>query len=479
MAASPDPVAEGGTDTGGGKPRADLKISVGVDADTVAAGSKVTYTFAVRNVGPHAASSVILTDTLPESARLVSCAATEDGSCRAKGDVVTVAFSSLPAGSLARIHLVVISSPATPPYPASPVLADLDFELQRLQRRAIGSDLWPVTWGPGQDLYTAWGDGGGFGGSESDGRVSMGFARITGFPQSIGGRNIWGGKDAPNSATFTGKPTGMLASDGTLYAWVLTRPRAPSDVRLATSFDASRTWQLAGWSFRGHVGGFYPLTFLNFGRNNTGARDGFVYVYGKRWSAGDDPYASDHSYLARVPRGALDEPARYEFYAGRSGQGAPRWTPDFGSAFPVLSDPSGIDAPAVVYHHGLQRYLATTAHSQEVQKLSVFDADEPWGRWTTVVYHDNWGELGSSESLGFSLPAKWIDSADGTVWMVFSARALDAFNLVPGKLVLRPGGRKPGAPGTRVRNTARVSASGSVDPVMANNTATAEITVVD
>jgi hypothetical protein len=45
-------------------------------------------------------------------------------------------------------------------------------------RAAEGSDNWPVTWSNDDNQYAMWGDGGGFGGTETDGRASLGVARL-------------------------------------------------------------------------------------------------------------------------------------------------------------------------------------------------------------------------------------------------------------------------------------------------------------
>src|SRR6266853_1666800 len=68
----------------------------------------------------------------------------------------------------------------TAPYPPSTVVRDIHWHWDTYQTAADGSDLWPVTWGPDNNLYAAWGDGGGFGGTDTDARVSLGFARIEG-----------------------------------------------------------------------------------------------------------------------------------------------------------------------------------------------------------------------------------------------------------------------------------------------------------
>ena len=82
--------------------------------------------------------------------------------------------------------------------------------------------MWPVAWGPDDHLYAAWGDGGGFGGSDSDGRVALGFARIEGGPEHWRGINVNGGKTAeyPGSFSRKGKTTGIAFVDGILYATV-------------------------------------------------------------------------------------------------------------------------------------------------------------------------------------------------------------------------------------------------------------------
>jgi len=60
------------------------------------------------------------------------------------------------------------------PYPRSTLIERMVWHWDTHTVAAPGSDLWPVTWGPDGDMYTAWGDGGGFGGSDREGRVSLG-----------------------------------------------------------------------------------------------------------------------------------------------------------------------------------------------------------------------------------------------------------------------------------------------------------------
>ena len=82
---------------------------------------------------------------------------------------------------------------AASPYPPSRVIERITWHWETYQNAAPGSDLWPVTWGIDDNLYAAWGDGGGFGGTDQKGRVALGFARIDGPPERFIGTNLNGG----------------------------------------------------------------------------------------------------------------------------------------------------------------------------------------------------------------------------------------------------------------------------------------------
>jgi len=49
--------------------------------------------------------------------------------------------------------------------------------------------------------------------------------------------------------------------------------------------------------------------------------------------------------------------------------------------------------------------------------FGLYDAPEPWGPWTTVVFTDQW-DIGPGD-LGCLLP-KWASEDGREVWMVFS-----------------------------------------------------------
>lgn len=114
---------------------------------------------------------------------------------------------------------VTLARGPSPPYPASSVIAGIDWDWKTHQTAAPGSDLWPVTVGADRAIYTAWGDGGGFHGTDQRRRVATGFARITGPPEQFTAVNVNGGVDCEHRASFAqhGKVGGLLAvrSNGT------------------------------------------------------------------------------------------------------------------------------------------------------------------------------------------------------------------------------------------------------------------------
>lgn len=332
---------------------------------------------------------------------------------------------------------------AAPPYPPSQVIANITWDHANAVRLAPGSDLWPVTWAADGNLYTSWGDGGGFGGTNSDGRVSLGFARIEGPPEKFVASNVWGGKNAGNPAQFNGKAVGMLSVNNILYAWINNEIYDPrQDYGLAWSTDIGRTWQQADWAFKGEE--FGETSFLNFGRDYDGARDNFVYVYGT--GSPSDPVFSTELMMARVPKDQISVRSAYEFFAGWDGNSNPIWNINIANRRPVFEDPNGVGMNSVSYNPGLNRYLLTEAHDpwvasqNSIQKLGIFDAAEPWGPWTTVQYNDNWGSY-TGPWLGYYIPTKtpdWMSTDGKTIHLIFSGiGAFDSFNLIKGSIILR------------------------------------------
>lgn len=337
-----------------------------------------------------------------------------------------------------------------PPYPPSAVIAGMHLDWSTHQRHAPGSDNWPMTWADDGHQYTAWGDGGGFGGTNSKGRVSLGVARVAGEPQNFRGTNLWGGIDADVPAQFAGKSYGIIGVNGVLYLWWVPDPLPHlQETRIAWSEDHGRTWTRCDWAFTFQDALTIP-TFLNYGRDYAGARDRYVYSYyiqprygpgrsqsQQAYQSGFDVHRPGTLYLSRVFRDRIRDRDHYEFFAGFDPQGQPRWTADVKGKRPVFEDAAGVGwNVSVCFNAGLGRYLLCTEHSRtHLGRLGVFDAPQPWGPWTTVAYHDTWGEGHVPvNTFYWSFPTKWLSGDGRDFTLLFTGRTEnDSFNSVRGR----------------------------------------------
>jgi hypothetical protein len=326
----------------------------------------------------------------------------------------------------------------SPLYPSSPVIESISWDFNSLTRAAPGSDLWPLTWADDGHLYTTWGDGGGFGGTNDDGRVKLGVARIEGPGDNWQGFNTFGGKDPEAPATFEGKANAIIAIDGVLYMLVTEQDQWMRG-KIGRSTDQGRTWtfnsgsfQQSGWDFDEPGGAFASGAFLQFGQDYQGARDDYVYLYSEKVRNIFQP----DLLLARVLKTQIMDRNAYEFFTGLDGNGNPVWTANVNQAQAVFSDPNGLNwGLEAMYHPVLDRYLLTVRHDDS-GGWAIFDAPEPWGPWTTVAYYDHW--LDSTMKFMFSFNQKWMSSDGKTMWLAFSGTdEYDSFNVIKATLTLK------------------------------------------
>jgi len=292
------------------------------------------------------------------------------------------------------------------PYPASTVITSVSWNWGSHVSLASGSDNWPITWADDDNQYSCWGDGGGFGGTNTDGRVSLGFARIEGAKNSYVGHNVWGGKNPENPATFAGKSYGILCIEGVLYALVNLQDGCGDCARcLCKSTNHGATWTQLSLTIPAGGG---DATFLQFGKNYAGARDNYVYIYAAmgEWATG-----GTGAWLGRVPKDKIETWSAWEFYTGMSG-GKPTWTSSYSGRRAVFED-ARVSCVSVTYNAGLGRYLLCSSHKDPLNDsgLGIFDAPEPWGPWTTVAYYDDWGGYASGgSSFSYYFSNKWTSS---------------------------------------------------------------------
>lgn len=338
------------------------------------------------------------------------------------------------------------------PYPPSNVVRRVEFDFATHRRLAPGSDNWPITWARNGLQYTAWGDGGGFGGTNERGRASNGFAVVRGTARDYAGQNLAGGFGAVAPAPFTGKCYGVLALRGMLYAWRTgdeSGETAYAFQELWRSADNGKRWLPTGVRYSAAAfprpdRGFFAPTFVQHGRDHRLARDGWVYacaanVKTERW----DIHLPGEIVLLRARERDISDPAAWTFHAGLDAAGRPKWTRDPSARQPIWTDRTGgAMMVSVAWNPALRRYLLMTEHGRTASgNIGVFEAPELWGPWRTILYTEGWGS-DRVEPTAFYwsfAPAWW--SGDGLSFvMVFTGTgANDAWNTVEGRFRVAPG----------------------------------------
>jgi len=301
--------------------------------------------------------------------------------------------------------------------PQSPVIKSVRWApAQEIVRLAPGSDNWPITWADDDNQYTAYGDGWGFV-PKTEKKLSLGVAKILGSPPDIRGVNVRAETGERLGQGAAGpKASGMLMVDGVLY--MLVRNTANSQV--VWSADHGKTWTWCDWKFTESFG---APTFLNFGKNYAGARDGYVYVYSLNGDSAYEP--ADEMVMARVPKNEIRNRSEYEFFMGLDGSGRPTWTEDIRRRGAVFENPGLCYRGGVTYNAGLKRYLwcqvlPASKHAQGPRfqgGFGIYDAPEPWGPWTTVFYTQEW-DVGPGETSSF--PTRWMSPDGKTCHLLFS-----------------------------------------------------------
>ncbi len=303
------------------------------------------------------------------------------------------------------------------PPPQSPFITGIRWApASSIIRLAKGSDNWPATWADDGHLYSAYGDGNGFEPFVPN-KLSVGFVRVTGSPPDISGVNI---RCPTLEATGGGergrKASGLLMVDGVLYLWA----RNTGNSQLAWSVDHGATWEWSDWKFTTSFG--YP-TFLNFGKNYSGARDNYVYVYSHDSNSAYEP--ADQMVMARVHKEKIRDREAYAFFAGITSSGSPRWSDDVNQREAVFENPGRCYRTGVTYNAGLKRYLwcqvlpeSTDSRGPRFQGgFGIYDAPQPWGPWTTAFFTNDW-DVGPGETS--SLPTKWMSPDGKSVHLLFS-----------------------------------------------------------
>jgi hypothetical protein len=357
-----------------------------------------------------------------------------------------------------------------------------------------GSDLWSQTLGSDGNEYGFFGDGGGFGGSNSP-YVSWGIGEITSStPGSLSGAvNVYGGINPLHPASISGKASSILAIGSNFYALGGVKATGTSQTKggadnLNIVYSTGNAWSWTdnapNWTFctaTGSTTNFCPGIFLQNGAGYAGNTDGYVYIYG---GTQNDYYGNGtpgvaHVYLWRVrsTQAEILDQTDYQAFNGVDLNGDPKWVTGSFSTLVSAMKPVFVDQQSrplglskVVYNAGLNRYIASAEGA--VNQVAFYEAPNPWGPWASIGYFNSnpsdnsggWGNLGQGisltgwgggshgDGLGIHFAPKWTSTNGQTMWVVFSSdgtasssaslvslqgQNMDAFVAVPITLTLK------------------------------------------
>ncbi len=253
---------------------------------------------------------------------------------------------------------------------------------------------------------------------------------MTGGPEDFHGTNVRSESGEKIGQGSSGvKASGLLMTGGVLYMWA----RNAQNSQLAWSHDRGESWNWSDWKMTTSFG---CPTFVNFGRDDSGARDSMVYLVSP-----DSPsayLAADHMVMARVPKEEITRRESYQFFVSIDSAGQAIWSPNIDDRGAVFDHPGRCYRGGICYNAGLNRYLwcQTLPESTHPQGprfqggFGIYDAPQPWGPWTTVFFTESW-DVGPGESS--TLTPKWISKDGRTIHLVFSGD--DAFSVRRGVLI--------------------------------------------
>lgn len=342
-----------------------------------------------------------------------------------------------------------------PNYPQSSLIQSVEFEKFRIHKG--NGDMWLWTWADDDELYAASGD--------IPGSV-LNFWKITNKPHfatlSVEMVNYTPiDREFANALPDTHpwnnlKPAGVICLDGQLYMTVSSmnygeeahyyRQRYPNSW-IVTSDDYGVTWDIYATPYTFFSGGFRGATFVQFGKNYSGARDNFVYAVSPCSQNGESYWENaDGLIMGRVLKEKILEIEAWEYRSGDM------WVADVKKATPIFNYPNMTGQNLIQYNAGIKRYILGNYsfmtkegtpcpyHAGEFlnletkypSQLSLYEAPEPWGPWSLFHLDDNWGMYGGYQP---SFPTKWM-SVDGLEMYMVSSGSYDDYNFTVQKLKL-------------------------------------------
>lgn len=168
--------------------------------------------------------------------------------------------------------------------------------------------------------------------------------------------------------------------------------------------------------------------FADFGRDMEHSPDGYAYLVGHgtydadgvvNWCSGD---AISMARVRPSPE-TINDPAAWEFFAGRDGGGNAIWTRDFARIAPLIEWPGGAGCVNITYHPGLHRYFGLICGGWAdgdagPYNIWVVESEALTGPWSSVACLR--GSCGGQPYF-VAMPSKFNQDASRKLVLFYSA----------------------------------------------------------
>ena len=349
------------------------------------------------------------------------------------------------------------------------------FQSNTMRRVEARGDNWCITWAADDSQIVSMDDGNWLRGPKA---FSNHLYRL------VGPHTAFEREDIPNYPEFLYGARGwfgygIVSVDGVLYSFVSKCPKnhwsGPfRGVKLLRSPDNGATWYRVNSEgedrriapqdevrytvnreemfffeespVHDHGGEAYPFSycaFLQHGRDNSTATDGYVYVYSPEGAR------THELLLARVPKNRIATRAAWEFLAGWD-EGKPRWSSALAERHPMHTFPEQNSEgdvfgwyswlPSVVWNEGLGLYIMVnggtyagkglTGEAKDYYSswmhtksgsLGLWYAEQPWGPWQRFFYTEEWVlDDPGNRTYQPKLSPKWISDDGARMVLIWS-----------------------------------------------------------
>ncbi len=359
--------------------------------------------------------------------------------------------------------------PADCPFPLSGELTGVAF--RGYKSGFHYGDTWYPSWSQNDTLYSPWTDGTTKRADGYDETSSSGDGPL----HNETGQGVIAGNDPmkitaystgiynSSSAPYQGRyPCGSLIYNGVWYygtycldpagatqygSRMINWPWMGPFVGFRYSTDYGHTWKetpptpdkpLFGETGRNG----YPVKigsphFVDFGKNMEHSPDGKAYLIAHgadtsdtKWRFWNDSWITgDQIYLLRVRPSVenMNDPSKYEYYAGKSQDGKQLWTDDFRKIKPLLEWNNNMGCVTMTYDAPLKKYImCITDGGNTCSKMNTYilESDDITGKWSLVAYMKDFGE----QAYFVNIPSKFIGKDGRTAWLLYSGNFAPDWN---------------------------------------------------